>query len=338
MTAKIRIGLFYNLKSEYPLREHHPFDINAEWDSLDTFVEIQKAMENLGYSVTHIGDPSKLLNEKIRKNIDIAFNMCEMTGYRFREAIAPSIFELCSIPYTFSSPDTMVVCLDKNLSNFVVRQAGGLVPDWKLTDQINLPLREFHSYPYIVKPSAEGSGMGINRASIVNTEQELLEQVKLIEINYRQPAIVQKFLSGREFTIGVLEMKDGTLLSLEPLEIRGLTIDNGLTYNYVAKSHFDRYCGLVPLSSNELSLKNKIQNLANLAFRSLRCRDAARIDIRLDSNENPNFLEINTLPHFHPLEGDFCRSALHAGISYVQLIDVIIQNTMQRFGFDLQSV
>lgn len=331
MRSKFRIGLFYNLRSEYPARDGQPIDINADWDIIDTFVEVQKALEMLGYPVIQVGEPSKLLKAKIRDSFDIAFNMCEMIGYRFREAIAPSIFELCSIPYTFSAPDAMVISLDKNLANLLVRQMGGSVPDWVLINTEHMYPEMFMSYPYIVKPSAEGSGMGINRNSVVNTYEELIMQAKDVEINYLQPALVQEFLPGREFTVGVLETELNSPIALEPLEILGLNSENGFTYNYSEKDTIDREHQLLPLPPGELFLRNEIQQLAVLAFRALGCRDAARIDIRLDKNANPSFLELNTLPHIHPLYGDFCRSASAYGFDYTYLLDTIIQNTIKRF-------
>jgi len=303
---KITVGLFYNLRDDFERKDGEPVDILADFDIPTTINLIKSGLQSSCISVADLHDPILLLDKKIQDQIDIVFSICEMKGYRFRESIVPSLCELIKKPYVFSPPDTLLLSLDKNLCNFVVRQSGCQVPEWvTITDVRQLDAYQLPSKPWIVKPSAEGSGMGLSDDSVMFQFDDLTQKIQYLVNLYQQPVIVQEYLPGREFTVGVVESK-GTLIPTKAME-------------------------------NEPQLENEIIKIAKKSFRSIRCRDIARVDIRLDRNDNPHFLEINPLPHLHPEIGDVCRSAKASGFEYRTLLNTILENAIDRYGMGGQQ-
>ena len=326
----ITLGLFYNLRDDFEGLNNAPSDADADWDILETITLLKDGLRSSGFDVIDIGNPVLLANSKVIEQFDLVFSICEMTGYRYREALVPSFCEMFGIPYVFSPPASMLISLDKNLCNLIVRQAGCDVPDWHLVRDISeLNSTQLMDYPYIVKPSAEGSGMGISESAIVHTFDELQAKAKQTLKEYQQPIIVQKFISGREFTIGVVESSDG-LLAMKPIEISPLQANlENFTYGYQTKEQADKLVEFIPVNGE---METQLKALAIDTFNAIECRDAARIDIRLSPTGTPYFLEINPLPHLHPKIGDFCRSAQASEISYTDLLSMIVHNAANRFA------
>lgn len=335
--SPVRVGLFYNLRELFDRHSDQTVDADAEWDVLGTIQEVLAGLNVAGYEVIDFGNPDKLLDETHLTKIDLVFSICEMQGYRYRESIVPSLCEFLRKPYAFSSPDTLMISLDKNLCNFIVQQAGGNVPKWHIvgdTGSSPIPmaglLSDLRSFPYIVKPSAEGSGMGIDHGSIVNDPLHLTKRMINLIKQYQQPAMIQEYMPSREFTVGLVEHA-GELMVMCPLEIRPRVDDPAFVYDYNTKENADDLVDFVPLKG-ESSLLGQIAKQAVIAFRAIRCRDAARVDLRLSSNGLPHFIEINPLPHLHPRIGDFCRSAEAHGIAYPDLLKMIVNNAMSRWS------
>ncbi len=328
-----KIGLFYNLRRDYPKQEMHPIDIDGDWDVPETIQEIIIGLQDSGFEVLDWGDPKLLLNDSVRRSTDVVFSICEMQGYRFRESLVPCVCELLALPYVFSPPDTLMISLDKNLCNMLIRQAGCNVPDWYIAKSgIEAERLCLDDYPYIVKPSCEGSGIGITEHAVVYDELQLTSQVDFVTKTYSQPALIQKFLRGREFTIGVIE-DCGRVIPLEPLELCELHKSSNFTYNYSIKEDADQKVVFKPLKS-EPELYSQICKLATQSFEVIGCRDAARVDIRLSDGNIPFFLEINPLPHLHPRIGDFCRSAKASGYNYESLLAAIVKNALCRYDLE----
>lgn len=333
---KITVGLFYNLRDDFERKDGEPVDILADFDIPTTINLIKSGLQGSCISVADLHDPILLLDKKIQDQIDIVFSICEMKGYRFRESIVPSLCELIKKPYVFSPPDTLLLSLDKNLCNFVVRQSGCQVPEWvTITDVRQLDAYQLPSKPWIVKPSAEGSGMGLSDDSVMFQFDDLTQKIQYLVNLYQQPVIVQEYLPGREFTVGVVESK-GTLIPTKAIEVIPVNKSSRFIYHYEAKEKADRLVRFIPLE-NEPQLENEIIKIAKKSFRSIRCRDIARVDIRLDRNDNPHFLEINPLPHLHPEIGDVCRSAKASGFEYRTLLNTILENAIDRYGMGGQQ-
>lgn len=332
MKRRIKVGLFYNLREDYSIEDGKPLDFNADWaDIPDTINEIKKAIELNGFDVIDLKDPKLLFSESVRASIDIVFSTCGMQGYRFRESLVPSLCELLKIPYVLSPPDTMMISLDKNLSNMLVKQSGCKVPNWYFIKSMDeLYMLEFNEYPYIIKPSADGSGVGITQNSVVTNFQQLEKQINLTLNLYDQPVIVQKYLTGKELTIAVIE-RCSQITCLTPLEILPIVPSSKFIYNFEVKEKADKIVEFKPVSLNQ-NLMQKIYDTTVKSFIAVGCRDAARVDLRMSANnEEIYFLEINPIPHFHPLIGDFCRSARAYGLPYQELMRLIINNALTRY-------
>lgn len=327
----LRVGVFYNLRSDFRRRPDDPPDADAEWDVDETVGHILRGLGEAGHEVVDMGDPMSLLDPGRRARIDVVFSVCEMTGYRFREALVPALCEMLGLAYAFSSPDVMVAAQDKNVANFLVRQAGGHVPDWILarrgSDAAELLTA---GCPLIVKPSAEGSGMGVTASSVVSTAGDLDSRVEDAVQRYRQPALVQRYYGGREFTVGVVEGARGPV-PLVPMEVWAAAGGRLSTYGYHEKESPTTHVSWGPAPDDRTS--RAAADLAVLAYKAVGCRDAARVDVRCGDDEpTVGFLEINPLPHLHPGVGDFCRAAAASGLGYSELLGSIVDNAWRRWS------
>ncbi len=327
----MRVSLLYNLREGFSDARRYSPDSDADWDEPETVEALAEGLRTAGYEVADLGDPHRLLDPDVRANTNLVFNFCEMHGLRYREAIVPAMCEFFELPYTFSPPDAMIAALDKNLANLLVRQAGGYVPDWLLVREPAAPtgLRALlDDGPAIVKPVAEGGGMGISAAAVVDTETLILQRVEYVLSTYRQPAIVQRVACGPELTVAVLETSDGPI-ALQPIEVTDPEGGPLPIYGYAQKEQASAFVRWDTVANDRLALEAR--RLALLAFDALGCRDAARIDMRHDPSEGSlGFLEANPLPHLHPEVGDFCRSASAAGWTYLELLEAIVANAIRR--------
>lgn len=321
------LHILYNLRSDFPAEANiHP-DISADWDIPETIQLLHQGLENIGYGVTDMPYKERTPND-IHGFDGIVFNICEMYGGSFREALIPSLCELYNLKYVFSGPDVMHKTLDKNLCNYLVRQTGADVPDWLyFSDLAELGLtHRLHDFPYIVKLCHEGSGIGISDRSVVHDHRELLLTATGVMETFRQPVIIQKYIQGTEATIGIAgDPADPAVFKLIEVELL-----NSQVYGITEKENSDTRVRYVPFDHK--SIEENISNMSRTIYRALGCRDAARIDFRLEKHTmKPYFIEINPLPHLHPVIGDFCRSAKAAGYSYEAMLSLIMGSAQKRF-------
>jgi D-alanine-D-alanine ligase len=323
----MEMNLVYNLRENHPLKkESSPIDIDADWDTIDTIDSLQKTLEKIGFNVNTISCDHQIV-QKLSSSNCLVFSICEMTGGSYRESLIPSLCEVLKLPYVFSTPDVMLKTLDKNICNFLVKQAGQNVPGWILVSgsQDMRFLKNLDNYPYIVKPGFEGSGMGINDLSVVYQYTDLRNQVMYTDTQYQQPVLIQEYIEGVELTVGVLgEGKDIEILT--PIQI---DMPFSKVYGYKQKENSHTQAIYSTISDNFIN--RKAIEASKIIYRSLGCRDAARIDFRFNAkNKKLYFIEINPLPHLHPDIGDFCRSAYAFGYSYHELINKICSSSLQR--------
>lgn len=319
---KLRIGYCYNLIDNFTFEKNQPEDSNAEWTSNEDVLTLRNGMLNAGFDVIDVGNPERLIDMNVRSQIDIVFSIAEMTGYRFRESIAPVLCELFKIPYVLSAPDVLTVALDKHLSNLLVRNINILTPDWTLIktmadfDQVT-----FDKPAYILKPVAEGSSIGISKESVVRTREHAVSRADYLLKMYKEPVLLQEYLEFTEVTIGVIEI-DGKPHALTPLVVVNAGISDvqyKRTSAITDKSIFIENEGLV----------KKVKNIAVRIFEEFGCRDTARIDFKVDTAENIYFIEINPLTDYTPRK-DFCKSAFASGLDYEELLKKIILNAWRR--------
>jgi D-alanine-D-alanine ligase len=269
--------------------------------------------------------PAKLQSSPV----DLVFNIAEGFKGRNREAQVPALLELLDIPYTGSDPAALSIALDKSLAKRVVSQQGILTPPFVLMTTGKERLPKDLRLPAIVKPVAEGSSKGIIGKSVVQTEAELREVARAMASRYRQPALVESYIQGREFTVGMLGERRPKVLPIMEVVFSG---DDPLPiYDFEAKldwTHRVRY--EVP-PKLEPAQQREVERVARAVFTALGCRDVARVDFRMDGDGKLYFLECNPLPGLTPGWSDLVLISQAAGLDYRALIGEILSCVIRRY-------
>ncbi|MBC7319797.1 ATP-grasp domain-containing protein [bacterium] len=329
----MKIVLAFNKKpEEIIVEDDEPPDRYAEFDPPRTIEAIVQALESLGHKVFPVEANESFVENLKELSPDIVFNIGEGIRGESRESHVPAILEWLGIPYTGSGPLTMAITLDKPITKqiFIAEH----IPTPRYTVISNLKETQNIGdlrFPIIVKPSHEGSSMGLDSRSIVYSFKELKEQIAKIIDLYRQPALVEEFVEGRELTVGILGNAPPEVLPIKELDFSSIPDELGKFASGIIKAKYwhlvKHYC---PASLTK-SLYEKICNISLKVYRVLRCRDLARLDIRVSKDEIPYVLEVNPLPDLDPKEGNFPSMAMVKGISYKDLIARILKAGISRY-------
>ncbi|MCX8160299.1 MAG: ATP-grasp domain-containing protein [Candidatus Saccharicenans sp.] len=318
--------------------EEPPPDLLAECDSDETITAVEQALQKF-HRVVLIESDEQAYLRLMEEKPDLVFNIAERLFGPNRESHIPTICEMLNIPYTGSDPLTLGICLDKSRAKEILSYHRIPNPDFRVIERAeDIPPRL--KYPLIVKPLYEGSSKGIKDNSVVSNRRELKAKIEEIRRLYDQPAIVEKFLTGREFTVGVLgNYPDLEILPIVEIDHSQLPAGARPIYSYEAKWVWDRpeqpleiFCCPADISDE---LKTRIEETVRETCRVLRIRDWARIDVRLDEKGVPNILEINPLPGILPNpEDNSClpKAARAAGYSYDLLINRVVWEAGKRYG------
>jgi D-alanine-D-alanine ligase len=315
-----------------------PLDFLAECDSDETIEAIGKALgERHDVFPIEADDEAYSRLKKLRP--DLVFNIAERLIGPNRESHIPSICEVLDIPYTGSDPLTLGICLDKSRAKEIL--AYHRIPTAAFCVVNNgEPITSRVKLPAIVKPLYEGSSKGIKNSSVVKTRAELEARVREAQAIYGEPVIVERFLAGREFTVGVLGNPPRLeVLPIVEIDYSQLPVEANPIYSYEAKWVWDRPENPLRIFQcpAELTpaLRARIEDVVRKACEVLRVRDWGRIDIRLDEKGEPNILEINPLPGILPNpEDNSClpKAARAAGYSYSALIHRVVDEAVARYG------
>lgn len=318
---RARIGLAYNVKRSAE-------EADAEFDSPETIAALSEAIASYGHEVVPLEATSELPARIASEAVDAVFNIAEGFGGRSREAQVPALLEMLSVPYTGSDPTALSLSLDKALAKHVVARAGVPTPAAFVMRSGKERLPAECRFPVIAKPLHEGSSKGVLGRSVARDETELREVVREYVERYRQPLLVEGFLPGREFTVGLLGERRPK--ALPPLEIVFAEGEDELpTYSYAHKFEGKPISFEVPAKTSP-ALDRELRRVATRAFVALGCRDVARIDLRLDAEGRVNFIEANPLPGLTPGFSDLCVIAEAAGSSYRQLVGEILAPALRR--------
>ena len=322
------IGLTYDLRSDY-LAQGYSDEQVAEFDSEQTIAAIDDAIRKLGYKTDRIGGAKSLCSRLVAgQKWDLVFNIAEGLSGRFRESQVPSLLELYGIRYTFSDPAVCALTLDKDFAKRLILSSGLPTPKFKVINDISDLNHISLEYPLFVKPLTEGTGKGIDHNSRISSPQQLTEVCQDLLDRFAQPLLIEEFLPGREFTVGVLgNGSDAYVLGI--MEIKLPYDTSGAIYSYLAKEQCEKLVDYVPYPKG--SLYSRLVRLALDSYRVLQCRDAARVDIRCDRKGEPSFLEINPLPGLHPAHSDLPMIATQQGMPYTELINAIITTALSRY-------
>jgi D-alanine-D-alanine ligase len=323
---KLRIGLTYDLRDDY-LKEGYGLEETAEFDLPDTIEAIEKVILDNGYQADRIGN-IKSLTRRLAEGSrwDLVFNIAEgMNGFG-REAQVPALLEAYNISYTFSDPLGHAISLHKGITKQILRDVGIPTPDFVVVnnkndiDKINLP------FPLFAKPVAEGTGKGITALSKITTRKNLQKACKNLLKTFKQPALVETYLPGREFTVGILGTgKDAKALGAMEVILKPKAEKNA--YSYENKEHYDKLVEYVLVNDDEAK---KAMEISLMAWRALDLKDAGRIDLRSNAYGVPHFMEVNSLAGLNPVRSDLPILCSKTGMSYHKLITAIIKSALKR--------
>jgi len=355
----MHVAVLANLKKNAP---QWPGMTPDQWDDLDaeeTIQDIMKALEWGGHRATFLEGDESLFDSVRQVKPDICFNICEGHFGDSREAQVPAILEMLRIPYTGSRVLTLALALDKPMTKRVLAYHGLPTPDFQVFERWDEPLDPEMRFPLFVKPSREGTGMGVTVESIVHDEDELRAQLRRTLGRYDQPALAERFIEGREVTVGVIgnltapvarrvpedeeaaRMYRG-LHFFPPLEVNleAYPPEEGGIYSNRLKTElvndFQFLCP-APLSPEQV---RELEWLTAAVFRITGCLDVARVDFRLEATNDhrPYILEINPLPGLNRGYSDLCIEAEAEGMSYEQLINRILDEAVERYRLGDRAV
>lgn len=324
----MKVGLTFDLRSWY-LDRGYSMDDTAEFDKQETIDAIDAAIRNMGFETESIGNCFQLVDALASgKTWDIVFNIAEGLYGDGRESVVPAILDQYRIPYVFSGPVIMGLSLNKHLAKLVVAAAGVpvspgcLITELTDTDKCNL------RYPLFVKPVSEGTGKGITEKSLVNSPEELKSMVEWVLKEFKQPALVEEYLPGREFTVGLLGSDD------EAMAIGGMEVicANNLPYSVEVKENYQNYCKYKPLDPDII---DDCKSVALKAWKALEAVDAGRIDLKADRNGKICFIEANPLAGLNPVHSDLPILSRMYGIEYQTLMERIMKAALKRHHLNI---
>jgi D-alanine-D-alanine ligase len=320
------IGVTYDLRSDYLAMGMSEED-SAEFDAEITIASLCEALTGLGHQPVRIGH-IKALNERLAQGErwDAVFNICEgLKGYA-REAQVPALLEAYNIPTVFSDPLTLALTLDKAWTKRIVRGEGVPTADFTLIERANDIAKVNLPYPLFLKPVAEGSGKGISERSRANNASEMRATAADLLARFHQPVLVETYLPGREFTVGITGTGDQASV-LGIMEITATAKGTQSGYSYENKEHWEDRVTLRMVDDAEAREAGEV---ALAAWKALRCRDGGRVDIRSDGKGRPHFIEVNPLAGLNPTHSDLCFIAKFQGLSHQDLIGRIMASFLQR--------
>src|SRR6188508_205373 len=323
----LRIGFTFNVKR---VDSKGGNDAEAEYDAPETIESIRDALESYGHLVFPFEATAELPRQLMETPVDLVFNIAEGVTGRNREAAVPALCELMGIPYTGSDAATLSIALDKALSKRVLLQHGILTAEFQVMETGRERLSSKLKFPLIVKPNQEGSSKGVSAsASVVDDEEGLRAVVRELIDRYRQPALIEVYIPGREFTVGLLG--DRRPRVLPPMEILFKDKANARpVYDFQIKQEWEKHVAYqCPAHLTPAELK-AVERVCRETFAALSCRDVARVDLRMTAKGDIYVIEVNPLPGLTPGYSDLCLIAQAAGIEYRTLIGEILEGGLKR--------
>ncbi|MGE3529341.1 MAG: ATP-grasp domain-containing protein [Methyloceanibacter sp.] len=326
----MRVALVYDLRDDYRALGFSEEEV-AEFDSVETIDALAGALQALGCEPVRVGRGQALAGRLAAgERYDIVLSIAEGVRGRSREAQVPALCELFDQPYLFSDPLTAAAALDKAVAKRLVRDAGVPTPSFAVAERSASELSGWTSFPAFVKPLAEGTGKGCEAGSLVTSQAALQAAAERVIARYRQPALVEQYLPGREFTVGIAgNGEEARVLGVCEILLKPNAEAN--VYSLHNKELCEELVTYAPAADAEARLAGA---RALQAYRALQCRDAGRIDFRSDAGGDPYFLEANPLAGLNPSHSDLPILAAQNGIDFVTLIGLILDAGLARYGLE----
>lgn len=349
---RFRVALLANLKKNAPCWEGMPPD---QWDDLDsekTAAALVEAIRAGGHECEFLEGDETLVDSIRTYKPDICFNICESHFGDAREAQVPAILEKLRIPYTGSKVLTLALTLDKAMTKRILWWHELPTPNFQVFDEVDEDIHEDVDFPMFVKPVREGTGMGVSAQSVVHNEEELRQQVSFLLKKYQQPVLAERFIEGREVTLGLVGNLISPVARRLPDQDDHYRIMAGLNFFPPLEVDLAPYLETDAVYSNRLKVElaeeltylcpapldeemvQQLEWLTAAVFRVTGALDVARVDFRLDANDNwkPYILEINPLPGLSPGISDIVMEAEAAGIGHTELVNMILDTALKRYG------
>jgi D-alanine-D-alanine ligase len=305
--------------------------------SLDRLHSVAKALSASGYrtQTLEFKDDWAAILEKISKTrTDLIFNLCEeFRGHSKLEMNIAALLEMIDAPFTGSSSLVLGLSQDKGKTKSLLAEKGIPTPPYFVwppgEGRISSPLR----YPLIAKPVCEDGSLGIDNAALAADPKALRRKVRSIHQSYRQPALVEEYIEGRELNVSIIGNEKPQVLPISEIDFSTLPAELPKICSYAAKwmEETREFAHTRPLCPAHLPppTRERVRDAALKAYRVLDCRDYARVDIRLSRRGVPYVLEINANPDISPDAG-MIRSAIAAGYSYNSFISRIAEVALAR--------
>jgi D-alanine-D-alanine ligase len=296
----------------------------AEFDKQETVDAIDQALRKMGFKTEPVGNCFQLIEALAAgRKWDLVFNIVEGLYGDGRESVVPAILDQYKIPYVFSGPVILGVSLNKYLTRLIVSAAGVPVSPGMLISSMDDIKKCNLEYPLFIKPVSEGTGKGINEKSMLSSPAELKEMAEWILKRFDQPALLEEYLPGREFTVGVIGTGD------ESIAIGGMEIEckDNLPYSVEFKENYQEFCKYIPMSKEYI---DECKSVALQVWKALRAVDGGRVDVKADRNGRICFMEVNPLAGLHPVHSDLPILSRMIGIEYQALMEMIMKATIKR--------
>ena len=343
----MKIALTFNVRNAKPSLDNRQAMEEAEFDTPETIKGIAKALRKLGHKVflVEANENAYLKFKKLKSKIDLVFNLAEGIWGSDREAQIPAMLEMLKIPYVGSKPLTQAICLNKAKTKEILLFHNIPTAKFQLFKTGREKLKNYLKFPLIVKPNCEGSSKGIFQNSFVKNESELKNKVKEIIKNLKQPALIEEFLGGREFTVSLIG--NNPVEILPPVEIDFLALPK----NFIPMDSYETKWILDNPESKIKTIicptkisKNLWQRIKEICLKTkevLEILDWCRIDLRLNKNGVPDVLEVNQTPGIIPdpkENGRFPLAARAAGYTFEEMLNKIIKSACKRYNIPYRRV
>jgi len=324
----MKVGLTYDLRSWY-LDRGYSMEDTAEFDKQDTVDSLEAALRKIGFETETIGNCFQLVEALAAgKKWDLVFNIAEGLYGDGRESVVPAILDQYRIPYVFSGPVILGISLNKYLTRLIVSAAGVPVsPGMLISSPADIEKCNLE-YPLFIKPVSEGTGKGITERNLLKSPVELKEIAEYLLVRFNQPALVEEYLPGREFTVGIIGSGD------DAIAIGGMEIEcrNNYPYSVEFKENYEEFCRYIPMA-NEFA--DECKTVALNVWKALGGVDAGRVDVKADRNGRMCFMEVNPLAGLHPVHSDLPILSRMINIDYQTLIEMIMKSTLKRHHLSL---
>ncbi len=328
----MKVGLLYR-DDTVEHSESYPLDSDGR-DDISHYNLIKEAIEKAGYSTGTVRINSQNFESLKNNDCDLLFNLCD-DGFRNKATLEPhipAVLDIFNIPYTGANYLSLGTCLNKARTKKILEYHNVRTPKFQVFGSPDDKLKQGLSFPFFVKPSSEDASIGIRNESVVNNEEELKQQVKRVIENYKQPALVEEFIDGREIYVGIIGHKNPVVMPITEIDFKlPPGVPKICSYDAKWKEESDDYKLTEPKCPAELDpeLEKELKKAALKAFKVMGCRDYARVDFRVDKEGKPYVLEVNPNPDISTDAG-LARMAKAKGWDYGDLIVNIVESAKER--------